>query len=98
MLVGPKRAGKGTVLRVLKGLLGDHNVAAPTLSSLTQNFGLAPLVGKPLAAISDARIGTRADSLVAVERLLSVSGEDPITVDRKYRDAWTGRCRPGSCY
>jgi putative DNA primase/helicase len=28
---------------------------------------------------------------VAVERLLSISGEDMITVDRKYRDPWTGR-------
>lgn len=90
MLVGPKRAGKGTILRVVKGLLGDHNVAAPTLSSLTTNFGLQPLIGKPLAAISDARLGTRADSLVAVERLLSISGEDAITVDRKFKEPWTG--------
>jgi putative DNA primase/helicase len=28
---------------------------------------------------------------VAVERLLSISGEDSITIDRKYRDPWTGR-------
>ena len=91
MLVGPKRSGKGTILRVLTALLGVENVAAPTLSSLATNFGLQPLVGKPLAAISDARLGTRSDALVAVERLLSISGEDAITVDRKYRDPWTGR-------
>jgi putative DNA primase/helicase len=91
MLVGPKRTGKGTILRVLSALLGRENIAAPTLSSLATNFGLQPLVGKPLAAISDARLGTRADSLIAVERLLSISGEDAITVDRKYRDPWTGR-------
>jgi putative DNA primase/helicase len=91
MLVGPKRTGKGTILRVLTALLGLENVAAPTLSSLATNFGLQPLVGKPLAAISDARLGSRSDSLVAVERLLSISGEDAITVDRKYRDPWTGR-------
>jgi putative DNA primase/helicase len=91
MFVGPKRTGKGTILRVLTALLGYQNVAAPTLSSLATNFGLQPLVGKPLAAISDARLGSRSDALVAVERLLSISGEDAITVDRKYRDAWTGR-------
>ena len=91
MLVGPKRTGKGTILRVLAALLGSENVAAPTLSSLATNFGLQPLVGKPLAAISDARLGSRSDALVAVERLLSISGEDSITVDRKYRDPWTGR-------
>ncbi len=91
LLVGPKRSGKGTIARVLTGLLGAHNTAAPTLAGLTQNFGLQPLVGKPLAAISDARLGARADNMVAVERLLSISGEDTITIDRKYRDPWTGR-------
>jgi len=91
MLVGPKRTGKGTILRILTALLGVENVAAPTLSSLATNFGLQPLVGKPLAAISDARLGSRSDSPVAVERLLSISGEDSITIDRKYKDPWTGR-------
>jgi putative DNA primase/helicase len=91
MLVGPKRSGKGTIARVLTGLLGVHNVAAPTLASLAQNFGLQPLIGKPLAVISDARLGARADTSIAVERLLSITGEDTITIDRKYRDPWTGR-------
>jgi putative DNA primase/helicase len=91
LLIGPKRSGKGTIARVLTGLLGAHNVAAPTLSGLTQNFGLQALIGKPLAIISDARLGSRSDNFIAVERLLSVSGEDTITVDRKYRDPWTGR-------
>jgi putative DNA primase/helicase len=91
LFVGPKRSGKGTIARVLSGLLGVHNTCAPTLSALTMNFGLSPLIGKPLAAISDARLGSRADGMIAVERLLSISGEDAITIDRKYRDAWTGR-------
>ena len=91
LMVGPKRSGKGTIARVLTGLLGQHNTTAPTLASLTKNFGLQDLVGKPLAVVSDARLGSRADGLVAVERLLSISGEDSITVDRKYRDPWTGK-------
>src|SRR5262249_6708294 len=41
--------------------------------------------------ISDARLGGRADQHVIAERLLSITGEDAITVDRKYREAWTGR-------
>jgi putative DNA primase/helicase len=91
MLVGPKRSGKGTIARVLTGLLGIHNRAAPTLAALTQNFGLSPLIGRPLATISDARLGSRVDGQVAVERLLSISGEDSLTIDRKYRERWTGR-------
>ena len=65
-------------------------MAGPTLNSLGGNFGLAPLIGKPLAVISDARFAGR-DASIVVERLLSISGEDILTVDRKYRDQWTGK-------
>ena len=83
LLVGPKRGGKGTIGRVLTGLLGPHNVAAPTLAGIATNFGIAPLIDKPLALIADARLSSKADSQIVVERLLSISGEDTLTVDRK---------------
>jgi putative DNA primase/helicase len=61
MLVGPKRSGKGTIGRILIALLGDDNVVAPTLAGIGTNFGLAPLIGKPLEIISDSRLGGRTD-------------------------------------
>jgi len=73
----------------LKSLIGVGNCAGPTLASLGTNFGLSPLIGKPLAIISDARLGG-ANVHQVVERLLSVSGEDMLTIDRKYKDPWTG--------
>lgn len=93
MLVGPKRSGKSTIARVLKALLGDDAVVNPTLSSLEGEFGLAPLVGRNLAIIGDARLGGRSDQAVVVERLLSISGEDPILVNRKNRDMVNLRLR-----
>lgn len=89
LMVGPTRAGKGTVARVLRNLVGPQNYVGPTLASLSSSFGLAPLIGKSVAVIPDARISGRADAVV--ERLLAISGEDAITVDRKFRSAWTGR-------
>lgn len=89
LLIGPTRAGKGVIARVMKGLVGNGNAAGPTLASLGQNFGLAPLIGKPLAIVSDARLGG-ANVHQIVERLLSVSGEDMLTIDIKYREPWTG--------
>jgi putative DNA primase/helicase len=83
MLVGPKRSGKGTMARVLRELVGTRNTVAPTLASLTTNFGLWPLLDKTVAIISDARLSGRTDAAVVVERLLSISGEDAQTVDRK---------------
>jgi putative DNA primase/helicase len=90
LMVGPTRGGKGAIARVLTALVGRKNVAGPTLNSLGGEFGLAPLIGKPLAVISDARFAGR-DASVVVERLLSISGEDTLTVNRKYRDQWTGK-------
>jgi putative DNA primase/helicase len=83
LLVGPKRSGKGTIARVLRALIGEENVAGPTLAGLGTNFGLWPLLGKQLAIISDARLSGRTDSAVVTERLLSISGEDALTIDRK---------------
>ena len=89
LVVGPTRGGKGAIARVLARMVGAENVAGPTLSSLNGEFGLAPLLGKPLAVVSDARLNGR-DSSTVVERLLSISGEDQLTVNRKYREQWTG--------
>ena len=91
LLVGPTRSGKGTIARIAGALLGRGNFASPTLASLATNFGLQPLIGRPLAIVSDARLSAKTDVGQVVERLLSVSGEDSLTIDRKYREPWTGK-------
>ena len=83
LMVGPKRSGKGTIARIIRGLIGADNIAGPTLSSLGTNFGLWPLIGKTVAMIQDARLSGRTDIATIVERLLSISGEDALTIDRK---------------
>ena len=90
LLIGPTRSGKGTIARMLVALIGRGHAAGPTLASLGTNFGLSPLLGKPLAIISDARLGDTPAHTV-VERLLSITGEDMLTVDRKFRDPWSGK-------
>jgi putative DNA primase/helicase len=86
-IVGPRRSGKGTIARVQTALVGRDSVANPTLASLQTNFGIAPLIGKPVAIITDARLGGRSDQAAITERLLSISGEDALTIDRKHIDA-----------
>jgi putative DNA primase/helicase len=87
LLVGPKRGGKGTIARVLRRLVGECNVAGPTLASLATNFGLSALVGRSLAIVSDARMSGKLDQATVVERLLAITGEDKVTIDRKHRPA-----------
>jgi len=83
LLVGPRRSGKGTIGRVLTRLVGAGNVVGPTTGSLAGNFGLQPLIDKSLAIVSDARF-TGDSVATVVERLLCISGEDTLTVDRKF--------------
>jgi putative DNA primase/helicase len=88
-LVGETRGGKGVIGRILAALIGPENVAGPTLGSLPTTFGLQPLIGKSLAVIPDARLSGHRSG--AIELLLSISGEDRVTADRKNRDAWIGK-------
>jgi putative DNA primase/helicase len=85
LMVGPTRGGKGVLARVLTELVGKPNVCGPTLSSFAGEFGLAPLLSKSLAVISDVRFSGKGGSVV-VERLLSISGEDTLTINREYHE------------
>jgi putative DNA primase/helicase len=89
LIVGPKRSGKGTVLRVIRQLIGEANCVAPTLASLAGDFGLSPLLGKSAALVGDARLSRRSDLATITERILSITGEDAQAVNRKFKDAIT---------
>jgi putative DNA primase/helicase len=82
-LLGPPRAGKGTIVRVLRALVGEKGVVSPQLSSLSGSFGLQPWLDKTLAIIPDARLSGRSDQDVILESMLSITGEDHMTVQRK---------------
>jgi len=94
LFIGPTRCGKGTIARIASAMIGNGNVAGPTLSSLATSFGLESLIGKSLAVVSDARLSGRADQAIITERLLSISGEDALTIDRKYQKPVIGKLSP----
>ena len=89
LLVGPPRAGKSVLGRVVAGLVGRANVSSPSLATLGTDFGLQPLIGKTLAIIPEARLGRGTNQIV--EKLLTLSGEDMVNVNRKYMQVWTGQ-------
>lgn len=90
LIVGPARAGKGTISRILKQLVGDDNTVSPSLHSIGSEFGLAGLIGKPFAVIEDARGDDDRRQNLTVERLLNIIGEDAVSVNRKNKDYWHG--------
>ena len=87
LVLGPIRSGKGTIARTLTQLVGVGNVANPTLANMATEFGLQPLLEKSVGIISDMRLGPKLDSATATERLLSISGDDSLTVNRKHQPA-----------
>jgi putative DNA primase/helicase len=91
MIIGPKRAGKGTIIRVLQELIGKDSITNPTFGNLSNQFGLTSLIGKRLAVITDARLSGKTDISSVVEVLLRVSGEDSISIPRKYLSDWQGK-------
>ncbi|WP_234652893.1 DNA primase family protein [Corynebacterium argentoratense] len=83
MLIGPPRAGKGVITRVLGELVG--NVAATTLISLARDqFALAPLERAGLITLADMR-GTPSQISACSGVLLEVIAGDPVSINVKNR-------------
>ena len=91
LMIGPTRSGKGTIARVTRELVGPANCCAPTIATFGQTFGLAGLIARQVALLSDVRLSTRADMAAIAEAILRITGEDTISVPRKFLPDWTGQ-------
>lgn len=89
-LSGPPGSGKGTVLRVLEGLIGSDACTATSLSGLGSHFGMQSLIGKSAAFMADVRFNV-SGAQDAVPNILQISGEDVVPVPRKNKENWKGR-------
>lgn len=88
---GKRRAGKGTILRILEEVIGKKNIATPTIRNLPSQFGMQSLIGKPLAAISDMNCDNASALSEAGSVINGISGEDTQTIPRKFHTDWIGR-------
>ena len=89
LFMGKKRSGKGTLGRVLKHLVGAANAIGIDLEELGESFGTEDLIDKTTAIVGDARLEGKGTHKL-VTRLLSISGEDEVTVNRKGEKKWKG--------
>jgi putative DNA primase/helicase len=81
VLEGPAGSGKGTVARVLSGLLGPQNLAALRTSLLGERFEIGGLLGRTLLYGADVRTDFLTNRSATV--LKSLTGGDPMTVELK---------------
>ena len=84
--IGPTRSGRGTMREVLENLVGYENTTTTSAESLSGPFGLSTLMNKTVAIMGDARTGDSHDTAVMMDRLLRISGCDPVEVNRKNKD------------
>ena len=84
VLLGPPRAGKGTLLNLIQAIFQDQATSFK-VASLDQTFSMQSMLGKSVAYDPDVR---RASSMFKsegqmVERLLSLSSHDVQVIPRK---------------
>jgi putative DNA primase/helicase len=90
-LWGRPRSGKGTILRVLRALVGEGNCSFPSIADLAGQFGRWSLIGKSVAQITEMDTSDRTKLATAAGILNGISGEDHQTIDRKNKTPWTGK-------
>ena len=84
---GRPRSGKGTVLDVMAEILGSEQVCSTSFGSLCSQFGYQPLIGKLAVFLGDAKVPDYGDATVALEKVLQITGGDPVGIDRKFMSA-----------
>ncbi len=90
-LFGPTRSGKGTIGQMLVELLGIGAVASPKIRQIASGgFGLQSLISKSVAMVTDARLDRGAQTSALTEIMLTTSGGDIQTIQRKFKDDYVG--------
>ena len=90
LLHGPGRSGKSTIAHVLRYLMGVENCKSFTFDQLCEAHGMQDFIGKTLLTIKDAHIDTW-KRRSGVERMKMMSGNDDLSVPRKYLPDWNGK-------
>lgn len=90
MLLGERRSGKGTLMRIGDALAGIGQTTAMSLRDFAKGFGMRALIGKNVCRINEM-VDPGLGAAAAVEYLLSIVGGDSVQVDIKLQDPWVGQ-------
>ena len=83
-VIGPIRSGKSRIAEIATALVGTENACAPLMTRADYQFHFEQLLGKRLAVLSETSKSKASDRSAILEVLLRVSGEDRVTVTKKY--------------
>lgn len=83
LLSGPTRSGKSTTIDIMRAMLGEDQCCSVQMTNLSSRFGRAVMLGKLAATLSDAKSPRASEQAAALETLLAIIGQDPVSIDRK---------------
>ncbi len=81
ILSGTAGAGKGTFVRILKGIIGEANIGSLRTKHLHDRFEIGRMIDRPLLYGADVPANFLSDENASI--LKSLTGGDPITVELK---------------
>lgn len=86
LLIGPRRAGKGTIGALIEAIAGAQNYSGASLESFADDDFLDSLRGKTVAFSGDtAKRISRGKVERVIERIKMISGGDAVDFGRKYK-------------
>ena len=88
-LLGKSRGGKGTLIKIIVALVGEGNMEAVSIEGFADKHWAAPLMDKTLAIITDMNLTNRLGVKNAASNIKMLSGRDPVSVRRMYKEAVT---------
>lgn len=75
--------GKGTVIELIRHIVGEELTLTVPPSSFSQRFALGQAIGKRVNLVDEDDVGTFIEKAAVLKQVIS---RDPITIDRKNRD------------
>jgi len=90
-LFGVPGSGKSTTIDVLRAMLGPDRCCAINVETFTNQFGLAPMVGKYAAIISESQAVQRTHAQKVLEKIKQITGQDIVSIRRLYKEAFDAK-------
>ena len=94
LMQGRVRGGKGTIMNVMKGLIGD-GYRGVSMAQMSSQFGLWGAEGARVLSVSEFGALNSKEGELASANLKCVVGGDPVTIDRKYMEPLRDVVLPG---
>lgn len=85
LMHGKVRGGKGTIMGVMKQLLGD-GFRGLSMAQIASQFGLWGAESARVLSVSEFGALNSRESELAVANMKNIVGGDPVTIDRKYME------------